>query len=195
MLKFAKVISRILFGIFFRVELVNKHYVPEKGSALICANHKSQLDMFFLGYKLKRCIHYIAKEELFRNPLLGAVMRSLGAFPVKRGSGDVKAIRTGLDLLEKGHIIGIFPEGTRRKGKSRGEMKIKPGSAMFAIKSGVAIIPVALEGSYKIFSRVRVIFGKPFYLDVDKNKKYTVEEMTQISRDIMDKVYSLMEAE
>jgi 1-acyl-sn-glycerol-3-phosphate acyltransferase len=188
-----RLLATIIISLCFRVEVINMHHVPAKGSALLCANHLTALDMFLIGYRLKRKVHYMAKEELFRNPILAAVLKNLGAFPVRRGTGDVKAVKTALKLLEKGHIVGIFPEGHRRS-KSGGDIRIKPGSAMFAIKSGADIIPVALTGCHKLFGRIKVVFGQPFTLDVDKNRKYTVEEMTQISKGIMDRIYSIMEA-
>jgi len=193
-LKLIRFLVTIFINTFYKVEIIGIENVPEKGPAILCANHKGILDMFFIGYRLKRLVRYMAKQELFKNFFLSLIIRYLGAFPVKRGVGDVKAVKTALDLLKKGHIVGIFPEGTRTRGKRPGEIKVKPGSALLTIKSGVPIIPVAIEGTYKPFSRVKVIFGRPFSLDVDKNKKYTVKEMTTISQDIMKRVYSLMEA-
>jgi 1-acyl-sn-glycerol-3-phosphate acyltransferase len=191
--RLAKILTRIFFAIFYRVEIINMENVPSEGPALLCSNHNGELDMFFIGYKLKRWVHYIAKEELFKIPVIGKLIELMGAFPVKRGSGDIRAATTVLKLLKQGHIVGIFPEGTRTRGRSNNNIKIKPGIAMFAIKSGVPIIPVAIIGNYRLFSKVRVIFGNTFNLDIDKNKKYTIEEMTAISRGIMDRVYSLME--
>lgn len=191
--KFLRVIVNIIFALFYKVEVVNNRNVPEKGAALLCANHISEFDMFFIGYGIRRWVHYIAKEELFKNPVFGWILRKLGAFPVKRGKGDIGAIRTALRLLDEGHIVGIFPEGTRTKDKNRKNIKIKPGVAMIAINSAVPVIPVALQGSFKPFSHVKVIYGEPFELNLDKNRKYTNEELTEISRSIMDRVYSLME--
>jgi 1-acyl-sn-glycerol-3-phosphate acyltransferase len=190
---FAKVIANIVLSFFFRIEVINKNNIPNKGAALLCANHTSELDMFFIGIRIKRWVHYIAKEELFKNPVMGLILKKLGAFPVKRGKGDVGAIRNVFKLLEEGHIVGIFPEGTRLKGKVRDKTKIKPGAALIAINSSVPIIPVAVDWNRRLFSRVKIIIGEPFNLDIDKGKKYTSKEMVEISSGIMDKVYSLME--
>jgi 1-acyl-sn-glycerol-3-phosphate acyltransferase len=190
---FAKFVANILLSIFFKIELINGNNIPEKGPALLCANHTSELDMFFIGIRIKRWVHYIAKEELFKNPMMGAILKKLGAFPVKRGKGDVGAIRNVFKLLEEGHIVGIFPEGTRLKGKNRDKTKIKPGAALIAVNSSVPIIPAAVSWNHKLFSRVKIIIGEPFKLDIDKDKKHTSKEMLEISRGIMDKVYLLME--
>jgi len=190
-----RLVFRLFFKIFYTVEVIDKKNLPEKGPALLCSNHIGELDMFFIGYKIKRWVHYMAKEELFSIPVVGTVIRLLGAFPVKRGKGDIRAVKTAMKLLEQGHIVGIFPEGTRTGGKRGNPVKIKPGSALFAIKCGVPIVPVAIKGSHRLFGKVKVIFGKPFMLDIDRNKKYTIEEMTQISRNIMKKVYTLLEVD
>jgi len=193
MLNVARFLVNLYFTIFYRVELINKENVPERGAALLCSNHVGAMDMFFIGYKIKRLVHYMAKSELFRIPVIGAIIRWLGAFPVNRGKGDVGAMKTVFRLLDEGKIVGIFPEGTRTRGKIDVNRKIKPGIALMAIKSDVPIIPVAIKGSYKLFGKVKVIFGQPFKLDVDKNKKYNKEELAEISKMIMNKIYSLME--
>ncbi|MCX7749796.1 MAG: 1-acyl-sn-glycerol-3-phosphate acyltransferase [Clostridia bacterium] len=189
---FVKLLLNIYFSIFYRVKLVNKGNIPPKGGAILCANHVGQMDMFFIGYKIKRMIHYMAKEELFRNPLQSAFIRWAGAFPVRRGTGDVEAIKTALKIIKQGHILGIFPEGTRRKDGQSGT--VKPGVAMFAVKTGVPIIPVAIEGNYKLFGKVKVVFGKPYYLEVEKGKKYSNDELIELSQGIMKEVYALLEA-
>ena len=181
------------FNVFYRLKITGVENVPAKGAAVLCSNHIGEIDMFLIGIKTKRLIRYMAKEELFKNRLVAAFIRWLGAFPIKRGKADVESIKTAFKLLEDGHIIGIFPEGTRMKKKKDQAVKAKPGAAMFAVKAGVPVVPVAIEGNYKLFSKIRVVFGKPFYLDANKDNKYTNEELTQMSGEIMKKVYSLLE--
>ena len=186
-------VFRIFFALFYKVDIVNMDNIPKRGAALLCSNHISQLDMFLIGHRIPRMVYWMAKEELFRNPVVGAVMRCLGAFPIKRGKGDVGAMKKVYKLLGKGKIVGIFPEGTRTKGKLKGKIKAKPGNVLIAINSGVPIIPVAIAGNYKLFSRMRLIIGEPIKIETDKNKKYTIEEMSEISKGIMNKVYLLAE--
>ena len=184
---------KIVFAIFYRVEVVGKENVPESGPLILCANHNGELDMFFIGYKINRLVRYMAKEELFKNPFLAKFITWLGAFPVKRGKADVEAIKTSLRILENNEVLGIFPEGTRMKNKDAKSVRIKPGVALLAQKSGAPIIPVAVTGKYRPFSKIKVVFGKPFTLDLDKDKKYTNSELAEIAKDIMSKVYALME--
>lgn len=189
-----KFIALIIFSVLYRVELIGRENIPPKGAAIICANHLGELDMFFMGYRVKRLIHYMAKQELFVFPI-GPILKRIGAFPVKRGKGDVSAIKTSLKLLKEGHILGIFPEGSRLKNRVGKSLKIKPGVALLAQKTGAPIIPVAVSGSYKPFSKIKVIFGEPFRLDLDVDRKYTNNELVEASEIIMKNVYSLLEVE
>ena len=193
MKKFAVIVTNIVFKLFFRVELVNIHKVPSNGPVLFCANHNTVLDMFFMGYRLKRWIHWMAKEELFRNPAAAFLLRKLGAFPIKRGTGDVGSIKNAYRLLEEGKIVGIFPQGRRIDPSQIDTVRIKPGAAMIAANAGVPILPAYIEGSYRIFSKMKVIYGDPFLLESKEDQKYTKEELSEISRDIMKKIYSLVE--
>jgi len=192
-MEFLRLIVSAIFAVFYRVEVVNADNVPENGPVLICANHNGIMDMFFIGYKIKRYVHYMAKEELFKIPLLGSIIKCLGAFPVKRGTGDVSAIKTVFKLLNEGKVVGIFPEGTRTLGKQKKDIKIKPGAAMIALRSGVNIVPVAVKGNYRLFSRVKVVFGKPFKIESEEGRKYKNSELVKISEGIMERVYSLLE--
>lgn len=191
MKRFAVIVTKAFFGIFYRIELVNPGNIPAEGAAILCANHNTMLDMFFLGYKLKRWIYWMAKEELFRNPIFAWIFRKLGAFPVKRGKGDVSSIKTAYKLLEEGNIVGIFPHGKRINASNVNTVRIKSGAAMLAVNSGAAVIPVALQGNYRLFSRMKVIYGDPW--KVDSDRKYTSEELSEISREIVKRIYALLE--
>ncbi|MCX8132144.1 MAG: 1-acyl-sn-glycerol-3-phosphate acyltransferase [Clostridia bacterium] len=188
-----RLIVRLIFCILYRVEIKGRENIPLKGGAVLCANHAGELDMFFIGYRIKRLIRWMAKEELFRNPVVGFLIRRLGAFPVKRGTGDVGAIKTAFKLLDDNHILGMFIEGTRTKRNTGRVAKPNPGAAMFAIKKHVPVIPVSVEGDYKPFSKIKIVFGKPYYLDADKNIKYSNDELKEFSKSIIERVYAQME--
>ena len=171
MRSFLKFLTKVVFKLFFRVKIINIEKVPSEGGAIICANHNSMLDMFFLGYKLKRWIYWMAKEELFRNPVLSCILTKLGAFPVKRGSGDTAPIKQSYKILKEGKLLGIFPHGTRIAHSKKEEKKVKPGVVMIAMHSGAPIVPALIQGSYKLFGRMNVIFGDPFTIEPEKDKK------------------------
>ncbi len=188
-----KIIGRAYLSLFYRTEHAGIENIPDKGAAIICSNHSSLLDMFFIGCWIKRKVHYIAKKELFKNPILGYIVERLGAFPVNRGYADIKSFRTALALLDKGCMIGIFPEGTRVNDKNRDKIRVRPGVAMIAMKSGAPVVPVAITGNYRLFGKMKITFGKPFKIDTDDNKKYSMEELTDISISVMKDIYRLGE--
>ena len=192
MKKFAIIITNIVFKLFFKVELIDLHKIPSEGPALLCANHNNMLDMFLLGYRLDRWIYWMAKEELFKNAVSAFIYRKLGAFPVKRGAGDVGSVKNAYKLLESGKIVGIFPQGTRIDPSKIDTIKVKSGAAMIAVNTGVPIIPAAVLGNYKLFSRMKVVFGDPFIIE-NTDKKYTKEDLSELSRDILKRIYSLAE--
>ncbi|NLC67899.1 MAG: 1-acyl-sn-glycerol-3-phosphate acyltransferase [Clostridiaceae bacterium] len=182
----------IFFKLFYRVEIVGISNVPQKGGVILCSNHPTLMDMFFIAYKIKRLVHYMAKEELFRNPVLAYILSKLGAFPVKRGKADIESIKTAIRMVKEGHIVGILPEGTRTGVGNKKKVKPKPGVALIATKVNAPIVPVAISGNFKLFSKIKIVYGKPIYLDVDEEKKYSMDELKTISQKIMDKIYSLM---
>ncbi len=191
--RIVKFLLKIYFGIFYKVEIKGMENVPEEGGVILCANHIGQLDMFFIGYKIKRLVHFMAKAELFNSRIVAWFLKGVGAFPVKRGTGDIGAAKTVYKLLKSGKIVGILPEGTRTRGKDPGNIKVKAGAAMFAVNAGVPILPVGVDGSYKFFTKVRVVIGKPYRIETDPEKKLTPEELADLSEDIMRRVYALLE--
>ena len=116
------------------------------------------VDPILVASAVKRPIHFMAKKELFRYPLLAYLFRKIHAFPVNRGKPDLGAIKTGLSILKNGEVLGIFPEGTRQKNTDRlGEMHA--GAALFALRTGAPVVPAAIRGSYKIGAPVVIVFG------------------------------------
>jgi 1-acyl-sn-glycerol-3-phosphate acyltransferase len=144
--------------------------VPDSGFVL-AANHVSSMDPFILGMPLwpaRRPVRYMAKAELF-NSALGWAMRAIGTFPVRRGEADADAMRTALDLLRAGEIVGMFPEGTRAsKGlRKKFQPKPHPGTARIALAAGVPLVPAAVVGTERLLSLdpITVAFGAPIPLD------------------------------
>lgn len=191
MKRFAVIVTKVFFRIFYRVEIVNADKVPAEGPVVVCANHNTMLDMFFLGFRLKRWIHWMAKEELFKNPILAFLIVKLGGFPVKRGKVDVASIKTAYKLLEEGKIVGIFPHGHRFKAGNANTLRVKSGAAMIAANSGASIVPAAVLGNYRLFSRMKIIYGEPF--KIDGAGKLGSGELSEISREIVEKINALLE--
>ena len=121
--------------------------VPRQGALVVVANHGSHLDPPLLGHALPRPVSFMAKAELFKVPLLGPLIRSLGAYPVSRGASDREAIRTALSRLEQGWATGVFLDGTRQAdGRVNAPL---PGAALLAARSGSPLLPVAIRNSHR----------------------------------------------
>lgn len=191
--KFVAWLGRTYFNIFYRVSFEGLENVPEKGALLICSNHISMLDMFLFGARIPRRIYFMAKYELFKIPVLNIILQKLGAYPVKRGHGDLHAAKTTKKLLREGKAVGIFPEGHRRN-KSKVKLRPKSGAVLFAIESGAPILPVGIFGNYRLFSKIRVVYGKPYHPAGETGEKLTKPEIQKIADDLMDRIYSLENA-
>jgi len=121
--------------------------VPPQGALVVVANHGSHLDPPLLGHALGRPVAFMAKEELFRVPLLGPIIRACGAYPVARGAGDREAIRVACQRLAQGWATGVFLDGTRqRNGRVNAPLH---GAALLAARCGVPLLPVAILNSHR----------------------------------------------
>lgn len=157
---------------------------------MICANHIHWLDPVLLGVYINRQINYMAKAELFKHKFVSAVLKAVHAFPVKRGTPDISAIKNSLRLIKEGKVLGIFPEGTR---SSDGELKpAEPGVAMIAVKTGAPIIPIRIKGNYKLFGKISIIIGKPVSFEEYKSRKLSGEETNELSQSIMKEIGKLV---
>lgn len=187
----AKIVVKFLLLIFFRIEVRGIDNIPESGAFIICPNHISYLDPPLVACFIKRRIYYMAKEELFHNRLVGKILKMLGAFPVKRGTADFMAIKTALKVLKEGKTLGLFVEGTRSR--NRELKKAEPGVALLSIKASCPIVPVAIVGEYKLFNKIIINIGSPFYLKVNSNNKNDSEYLSEISQIVIEKIRALQE--
>ena len=166
---FCEIIFPWIFKIWLRWEVSGRENIPEDGPVVIAANHLSLLDPPVLGAAATRKVHFMAKSELFKPAWFGALIRKLGAFPVRRGAMDRDAIKTGLTILKENKVLAVFPEGTRSK---TGELGRAGGGAfMMAVKRKAKIVPAYIYGTdlkrHPGWPKVRVIFGKPMEYDPD----------------------------
>ncbi|HEV8661792.1 MAG TPA: lysophospholipid acyltransferase family protein [Candidatus Methylomirabilis sp.] len=181
---------------FCKLRVVGREHVPERGGAIFAANHVSNVDPFVVGSAVRRKLHYLAKEELFRNPAAGWFMRQLQAFPISRNQADPSAFKRSLALLRKGEGLLVFPEGTRGDGR-----RLQPGKAgvgMLALRSGCPVIPVYHEGTAAVLPRggwcprpaaVRVWIGPPIVLRPPLGEGR--EPYEALSQQIMDAIARL----
>lgn len=186
---FAKGIVFIFQKLFFRIEIYGKENIPMSGRLILCSNHHSNWDPVTLAVFFPRQVHWMAKKELFKNKIFAKLLFSLGVFPVDREGNDLTAIKKSLRILKEEKVLGIFPEGTRVKYFN--DDFIKSGLALIAVKSQSPVLPIYSEGKYKLFSKIKIIIGQPIYIELEDNVKLSNEKYTEISKDIMRKVYEL----
>lgn len=157
-----KVILMPAYKLLYRYKNIGSDNIPKEGGFILACNHLSFSDPVLLGLCIKRRLYFMAKVELFKNKFAGAVIRALGAFPVDRGAGDGKAIKTGEDIIREGNAMTIFIEGGRSK---TGElMRPRSGCALLVQQMQVPVVPacITIVGNPKHTFAKRVIhFGKP----------------------------------
>ena len=193
--RFCLIVMPIVYRIFCPLTFRSCGEAPESGF-IICCNHLSLNDPFFLAIAHKRRkIHFMAKEELFKNKLLAAAITSLGAFPVSRGNSDRSAIVRAKEIVEEGNVLGIFIEGTRSK---TGELlKPKSGAALIAYQTNAPVLPMCITprggGVKKLFRRVKISSGKLITPEELGIVDGTSKEIRNAARLIMDRITELRE--
>ena len=194
-------LCRAALRILLRFRVTDPKNVPAEGPVILASNHLSILDPPVVGTGIWRPCTFMAKEELFRNPLFGWFIRKLRAFPVRRGAGDRAALKKALELLEEGHVLAMFPEGTRSE---TGELKEpEMGVGMIACRTGAPVVPVYLSGTNRVLpkggglrlARVTVRYGKPLCFAAPEGTKPGREEYEAASRAIMAAIAELRDAE
>jgi 1-acyl-sn-glycerol-3-phosphate acyltransferase len=161
--------------------------VPREGGVVVASNHLSWIDPPALGAATPRTLYFMAKVEAHRVPGLGELMRSFGAFSVRRGESDREAVRTMRQIVRDGHALGLFVEGTRQRLGVPGP--VQPGAAMVAINEGVPVVCAAIYGSYEWrlgnFKPVSVAWGRPLTFEgLPRGGKGYKEASVEIQREI-----------
>ena len=186
-----------IVGFLFNITVINKDREPDSGGYVVCANHVSATDPIALCYAFrKNQVHFMAKKELFKVPLLAQLIKVLGAFPVDRGGNDVGAVKNAIALVNDKKSMGIFPQGHRYPGEDPRNTKTKNGVALIATKTGADILPCYIwrkKNKFKLFRRTYVIIGNviPF-----KDLSYDPEasgEYARITNLAFDKICALGE--
>ena len=188
--RFAQLVVSTLLRIWNGLRIVDVGNVPAEGAVILACNHAAYLDPPTLGCGLRRPVAYMAKSELFHIPVLATVIRALGAFPVDRSRGDVAAFKAANEVLARGEVLGIFPEGTRNK-NGRGTPQL--GVALLASRSGATVVPAYVSGTSqaKRRAKVTVVFGEPFRFEL--GRKARRDDLAKWTEDLMLKIYALRE--
>ena len=198
-------ISRVIWQVFFLatggVKCVGTENMPDTGGVILASNHISFVDPPAVGLCMSRQLQYMAKEQLFKTPLLGRWMRAVGSFSVRRGTADRRAIRQAIALLGEGRLICIFPEGTRSEDGKLQEPEL--GIGLIALKSRAPIVPAAIKGSDKVLAPhstkihrhpITIAYGKPLTFPDLYEGKETREAIEEIGRRTMAAIAELQAA-
>lgn len=187
-----------LFKILYRLSISGRENIPQSGATMLVANHTSFLDPPILAITTKRPVYFMAKEELFKIPVLGTFMNLFSAIPVNREKVSPRVFRTTLKLLAKGEVLGMFPEGRRQR---LGYKKLGPlltGAGYLALKSGSPIIPVGISGTDKVmpkgkhvprFPKIMVMIGKPIEID---NRSIGEENIARLTKKVEQAIIDLL---
>lgn len=182
---------RIYTRLKFKVIVKGTENIPKKGGLIFCSNHLSNFDPVIICSSVKRKVHYFAKKELFNTKFKNFWMHQLCAFPVDRESTDINALKFSINLLKNGGCLGIFAQGTRVK---EGEVaEAKNGVSLFALKSGVDVLPIGITATYEKGSKVIVNIGKPISFEKYKGQKPKTEILNIMTDEIMTEIEKLIE--
>jgi 1-acyl-sn-glycerol-3-phosphate acyltransferase len=188
----------IILPFFGRWRVTGRQNVPRSGGVILAPNHVSYSDPPVVGAAVRRRVRFMAKWELFQIPVLGRIIRNVGAFPVKQSTADRGALKRAMELLNAGDVVCIFPEGTRNLS---GELlKAELGMGLIALKSRAPVVPMALVGTENLlpahsvflkFSRVRVLIGKPVPLDDLYERSSDREALEEVGTRVMAAIADL----
>jgi 1-acyl-sn-glycerol-3-phosphate acyltransferase len=195
--EFVRMVLTPVAVVLYRDRAIGTENVPASGPAIIAPNHFSNLDHFFAGVYLRRKLRFMAKSQLFGNPILDYIFRIGGVFPVRRGYADQEAFITAHSILDQGGCVLIYCEGGRSRTGGLGEPR--PGVGKLALESGQPVVPVAIHGSQGVrkwrklrFPKVTVQYGEPIIFEVVADP--TREQQLDAAQRIFDSVRDMYDA-
>ena len=159
-----------LVALIWHPRVFGREHIPEQGAFIAYANHTSYSDPVLMVYALgqRHKMHVIAKESMFRVPVLGAFLRIAGIIPLDRSKSDLQAVKRSMQYLKNGEKLGIFPEGTRvQEGE---EVAVKSGFIRMAERAGAPLLPMYIQKKRLFFRRSNVFIGEPVYVNPEREK-------------------------
>ncbi len=191
---FARVVLTPLCLLIYRARAIGTENVPLTGPVILAPNHFSQWDHFFAALYLRRKVRFMAKSQLFTNPVITMIISHGGAFPIRRGHRDKEAIKTAHAILEADECMLIYAEGGRSRSGALG--KPRPGIGRIALEAGVPIVPMAIHGSAGVrswrrlrFPKVTVQYGEPLNFPAESDPSR--ERSQEVAEEVFDRVRSM----
>lgn len=184
-----KVVYYGFYKIVYRIKKIGEENIPADGAYIICANHVNMLDALAVVCGCKRKVRFICKESMFKSKALGWALKLSDTIPINREKNDIESMKRSLKALKNGDILGVFPEGTR-KGMEK-NLKAKSGAAFFSLKTGTKVIPLGIQGSFKPFTKVKLVFGEPLDFSEYYGKEKDKEALEKVTNIIMDNIVML----
>ena len=181
----AKIKFLIIFKLFFRLKVTGQQNIPQDGPFIIVANHSSLLDPVILGVSVRPKVIFVAAAYLFEIRWLGYLLRKANSIPVQR-ENDIKAIKQSLKILQRGGVLGIFPEGGVDRQKD--DLPIKAGAAYLATKVGVPIVPIKIKGADKVLPRGAKFIRSLNKIEVQIKKPIFCSRHTNKNKEIIKRV-------
>lgn len=180
---------RVLLFPFYRIKNIGRDNIPE-GAVMFCADHSSNLDpiLMSMAMGMKYHPHYMAKIELFKIPVLSAVIRAIGTISVDRSRSDIASIKTAMRYLKAGEKVAIFPEGKRVMSDDDGDAK--RGAVQIADQMSVPVVPIYIPRNIKPFRRYTIVIGKPYLVNPDRIK-LTKADYDRLAAELMSKIAAL----
>lgn len=196
------VVAKGVLSWLCRIETVGQDKVPVSGPVIIAPTHRSNIDTPLVGATLPRDARFMAKESIFKSPFWTKFLVALGGFPVKRGAFDRESLNNSRDILARGEMLVVYPEGARQEGP-----RIKPvfeGAVWIAARAGAPIVPVGIGGSHGVMpigvklprpQKVVVVFGDPIYVgDPESSKRVPRKELEQAALDLRERLQEVFDA-
>lgn len=193
MVNMIKFLVKLYFKIFYKVEEIGVENIPQNEGIIIAPNHIHFADPLLIGSFYPDKMKVMAKDQLFKNKLLGKFLTFLGAFPVDREGNDIKAIKTSLKILKSNQHLLLFPEGTRNILSGKLHSNGKPGVALLAVKTKTRVLPVTIDSNFKLFGKIKIIYHSPISLDKYYDKKLSTTDYEKIINDLLDYLYESVE--
>ncbi len=196
MYRVVRIVLTPIILLLYRYRAIDVANVPESGRVLIAPNHFSFWDHFFVAVLLRREVHFMAKSQLFKPPVIDFIINHGGVFPVRRGHRDEQAFITAHTIFDRGGMVLMYVEGGRSRTGELGTAK--PGLGRLALEAGAPVVPVAIHGSEKVrkarrgvIPKITVQFGEPIHFpQVDHPTK---EQSQEVAEHVFEHVRELYE--